>query len=465
MKKYIVGFLLILVFFSSPVESNATVNWDGAQVVKDQTGKMTFTKDVKVYKKNVNGTYSSMIVKRNNFFRVYNIEKYDNKSFYWMSSGYRVQATDLVVFKEVPFEIRSSLYKNPGYIVINRQGTTAYFEDKYPMINLAYGQHLFTEYVPESYSTVVSFNKRKLNYYYSSHEGNPVDGNIDGTDVRIVGTTKRDIGFYALTDDTQMLIGPINGARAKERYEQSIFGEIDYTKPLFIIPKGSAIKSLGMEINGYLYVQSMAGRGYIPTKLLKHVQNQGKRYIRYGVVAKSFDGSQDIELKRFNEASLYTENNETALIQVNGKMYTVPKNVLATKTPNESPTITTSFLPNETLRKLAYKDGKEIRVYNKTTNNRFEAGNSYFIKYDETDQAFYYEIDGINYTFEKPIKEGSKVTRSKDTSKDEGYVRAIHYTFTTPAGPFNNVVETSFDNYFAPGYGLIAKYGQHLISY
>lgn len=465
MKKYIVSFLLILVIFSSPVESKAAVNWDGAQVVKDQTGKMTFTKDVKVYKKNANGTYSSMIVKRNNYFRVYNIEKYDNKTFYWMSSGYRVQATELVVFKEVPFEIRSSLYENPGYIVINRQGTTAYFEGKYPMINLAYGEHLFNDSVPGSHFSSVSFINGKLDYYYSLEEGNAVNGIIDGTDIRIVETTKRDEGLYTLTDDAQMLIGPINGARAEERYEQSIFGEIDYTKLLSIISKNSAIKSLGVEINGYLYVQSIAGRGYIPAKLLKPVQNQGKRYIRYGVVAKSFDGSQNNELKRFDEVSLFTENNETALIQVNGKMYTVPKNVLATKLPNESPTITTAFLPSETLRKLEYKYGEEIRVYNRTINNRFESGNYYFIEYNESDQAFNYEIDDVNFTFEKPIKEGSKVTRSTDTSKYEGYVRAIHYTFTTPAGTFNNVVETSFDTYFAPGYGLIAKYGQHLISF
>lgn len=465
MKKYVVSLLLILVIFSCPVEFKAAINWDGAQVVKGQTGKMTFIKDVKVYKKNANGTYSSMVVKQKNFFRVYNIEKYDNKTFYWMSSGYRVQATDLVVFKEVPFEIRSSFYENPGYIVINRQGTTAYFEEKYPILDLAYGEHLFNDFVQGSHFSSVSFVNGKLDYYYSYYEGNSVDGIIDGTDIRIVETTKRDEKFYTLTADAQLLVGPINGAIEKEWYELSVSGEIDNNKMLKTFFKGSAFKSLGFEINGYLFVHSMAGRGYIPAKLLQPVQNQGKRYIRYGVEAKGFNNSQDIELKRFDEVSLFTEDNTTALIEVNKKMYTVPKKVLATKLPNESPTISTSFLPNETLRKLEYKVGEEIRIYNKTINNRFESGNYYFIAYNETDQAFNYEIDGIKYTFEKPITEGSKVTRLVDTSKDEGFVRAMHYSFTTPAGTFNNVVETSFGSYFASGYGLITKYNQHLVSF
>ncbi|MFJ7735701.1 hypothetical protein ACIQ2D_05090 [Lysinibacillus sp. NPDC097287] len=274
MKKYLVGFLLSLVIFSSPVESKATVNWDGAQVVKDQTGKMTFTKDVKVYKKNANGTYSSMIVKRNNYFRVYNIEKYDNKTFYWMSSGYRVQATDLVVFKEVPFEIRSSIYENPGYIVINRQGTTAYFEEKYPMIDLAYGEHLFNNSVPGSHFSSVSFDNGKLDYYYSLEEGNAVNGIIDGTDIRIVETTKRDEGFYTLTADAQLLLGPIRGARATERYEPSLLNDNYSTNTLSIYLKDTVFKSLGIELNGYLLVQSMEGsRGYISVKILQPAQN------------------------------------------------------------------------------------------------------------------------------------------------------------------------------------------------
>lgn len=52
MKKYFIVLLVVLASLLSPTSSKAAeVKWDGAQVVKGQAGKMTFTKDVKVYKK------------------------------------------------------------------------------------------------------------------------------------------------------------------------------------------------------------------------------------------------------------------------------------------------------------------------------------------------------------------------------------------------------------------------------
>lgn len=464
MKKYSLALLILVVFFITPTKSNAQVNWDGAEIVKGQTGKMTFSKDVKVYKKNSNGTYSSMTVKRNNFFRVYNIEKYDQKTFYWMSSGYRVQATDLVIFKEVPTEIRSSFYNNPAYIVSNHQGTKAYFEEKYPMIDLAYGQHLLSEQIPGNYSSEVYFDKGKLNYVYSLEEGNIVSGAVNGTDIRIIETTTRDKGYYAVTTDTKLLMGPMNGARAIEWNPPSTLNDLYSLKKMFTYPTGSAFQSLGIEVNGYLQVQSMTGeRGYMPAKLLKPVNNQGKRYIRYGVIAKGIDHSQQVELKRFDEVSFYTENEYSALIAVNGKMYTVPKNVLAIKMPNESPVIT-SFLPNERLQKLEYQNIAGNRVYKRNANNHFESGD-YYITYHETDQAFNFEMDGVKYSFTKPLKEGAIITRLSGTAQDQGYVRAIHYSLTTQAGTFENIVETSFGQFFAPGYGLLANINDRLISF
>ncbi|MGN4124723.1 hypothetical protein ACMGD3_06845 [Lysinibacillus sphaericus] len=78
-------------------------------------------------------------------------------------------------------------------------------------------------------------------------------------------------------------------------------------------------------------------------------------------------------------------------------------------------------------------------------------------------------MDRVKYTFDKPITEGWKISRLYNgedyTAKDEGFVRAVHYSFTTLAGNFDNVVETSFDSYFAPGYGLIAEISAQLVSY
>ena len=437
MKKYIITLLIVLAFFTSPSSSKAAeAQWDGAQVVKGQTGKMTFTKDVKVYKKNANGTYSSMTVKRNNYFRVYDIEKYDNKTFYWMSSGYRVLATDLVVFKKVPLNIRASLYDNPGYININHQ------DNEY-----TYGKHYFdgSEYRGPMYNVSINEN---LHYVYLRTDGNTEESYIDATDIRIAETIKRDEGLYKLTADAQHLRGPMAGGSSGGKYS-----------------KGTVFQSLGLEINGYLRVQVLGTWGedfistYIPVKLLQPVQSQEKRYIRYGVIGK---GKKSKELKRFDEVTLLTEKNMTAWIEIDGETYYVPRKVLATIKPNESPVITTSFLPNDTLQQLVYTNG----VYKKTTNNRFEVQNdNLFIDYHETEQTFNYEKDGIKYIFDKQVTEGSKVTRVENGMKNEGFVRAIHYTFTIPPITFNNVVETSYGEFFAPGYGYIDGYSSELRSY
>ena len=431
MKKYFIVFLVVAAFLANPSSSKAEVKWDGAQVVKGQTGKMTFTKDVKVYKKNANGTYSSMTVKRNNYFRVYDIEKYKNKTFYWMSSGYRVQATDLVVFKKVPLNIRATFYNNPGFINISRQG------DDY-----IYGKHYFdgSEYIGPGYDLSIGEN---LYYEYNRADGLTEEGHIDATDLRIAETTKRDEGLYKLTADAEGLGGPMAGGNAGTKYL-----------------KGTVFQSLGIEINGYHRVHVLGTSGedftfrYFPVTLLQPVQTQGKRYIRYGVIGKGY--REQKELKRFDEVSLLTEKNAIAWVEIGGEIYQVPKKALATIRPNESPIITTSFLPNDTLQQLVYGN----IVYKKMTNNRFEAQiDSRFIDYHETEQTFNYEKDGIQYIFEKPVTEGSKVTRTWYGVKEEGFVRAMHYTFTTGAGgagTFNNVVETSYGEFFAPGYGYIS---------
>ncbi|MFJ7951482.1 hypothetical protein ACIQZG_08135 [Lysinibacillus sp. NPDC096418] len=437
MRKYFIALIVIVAFLANPSSSKAEVQWDGAQVVKGQTGKMTFTKDVKVYKKNANGTYSSMTVKRNNYFRVYDIEKYNNQTYYWMSSGYRIQATDLVVFKKVPLNIRSSFYDNPGYININRQG------DEH-----IYGKHFFDrfEYIGPGYDLSIGEN---LYYEYSRGDGLTEDGYIDATDLRIAETKKRDEGIYKLTADAYGLGGPMAGGNAGTKYL-----------------KGTVFQSLGLEINGYLRVHVLGTSGedftfrYFPVTLLQPVQTQGKRYIRYGVIGKGY--REQKELKRFDEVSLLTEKNAAAWIELDGGIYQVPKNALATIMPNESPIITTSFLPNDTLQQLVYWGS----VYQKTTNNRFEAQkNNWFIDYYETEQTFNYEMNGTKYTFDKPVTEGSKLTVMRYGMKEEGFVRAIHYTFTTGAGTFNNVVEMSNGELFAPGFGLLDGSSGSLMSY
>ncbi|WP_374967284.1 hypothetical protein [Lysinibacillus sp. RS5] len=252
MKKLFIVLLAAFLFaVVNPTKSEAKVMYDGAEVVKGQTGKMTFKKDIKVYKKNLDGTFDSLVVKRNNFYRTYDIEKYDGKTFYQMGQ-YRVQATDLVVFKEVPIKIRSSFYSNPTYIYINRDGTT----------------NNYGSYFREQDQWYISFsdtnNGQKLNYCAADN-----DGTYDpciyylGTDLKISETISRESNVrYEITKDAEGKTFPLKESKTEK-----------------IMKKGSIVYSWSDEINGYLHVYNgLEGndREYIwlPVDLLKPVGNK-----------------------------------------------------------------------------------------------------------------------------------------------------------------------------------------------
>jgi len=258
MKKLFIVLLAAFVFaVVNPTKSEAKVMYDGAEVVKGQTGKMTFKKDIKVYKKNSDGTFDSLMVKRNNFFKTYEIEKYDGKTFYQMGQ-YRVQATDLVVFKEVPIDIRSSFYNNPAYVMINHQGVKTNGMDNF----IEYGTLFIVgkrEEVCRPQVLLVSIEKGKLNYHYcvGDIEGGDVTGTgiLDSTDIRIFEKKTRDKGLYIVTEDTEQYNGPM-----KTRYHGEEL-------------KGTVFYSLGIEINGYLMVGDV-NFGFIPANQLKPVNGE-----------------------------------------------------------------------------------------------------------------------------------------------------------------------------------------------
>ncbi|MFJ8088789.1 hypothetical protein ACIQ7N_11355 [Lysinibacillus sp. NPDC095746] len=250
MKKLFTVLLAAIVFaVLNPTKSEAKVMYDGAEVVKGQTGKMTFKKDIKVYKKNSDGTFESLVVKRNNFFRTYDIEKYDKKIFYQMGQ-YRVQATDLVVFKEVPIKIRSSFYNNPTYIVINRDG----------IYNMGY----YGKYFQDGGIGGISFlgtNNGQLLKLSESYGGEGLwYDKYPGTDLKIAETISRESNVrFELTKDAGGRSTPLNEV-----------------KPLTIHAKGSIFTSLGVEVNGYLYVdKGLEGNDeqyfWLPVDLLKPV--------------------------------------------------------------------------------------------------------------------------------------------------------------------------------------------------
>ncbi|AVK82587.1 hypothetical protein C3943_02990 [Lysinibacillus sp. B2A1] len=252
MKKLFIVLLAAFVFaVVNPTKSEAKVMYDGAEVVKGQTGKMTFKKDIKVYKKNSDGTFDSLVVKQNNFFRTYDIEKYDGKIFYQMGQ-YRVQATDLVVFKEVPVKIRSSFYNNPTYIYINRDQIGHF---------MSYGKYFNKDEKLNGQAAKISFSNDEqfLSYCFMDADGEICMG-YQGTDIKIAETIKRKEGVrYELTADTRAQLSPIEGyVRADDNR---------------MYLKGSVFSSLGIEINGYLYVRNESDSlvSYFPIKLLKSV--------------------------------------------------------------------------------------------------------------------------------------------------------------------------------------------------
>lgn len=117
MKRKMISLVLLLsCIISTEAIANEKVIWDGAEIVDGQIGKMTFSKDVKIYKKNSDGSFTSMVVKRNNFFRVYGKEQelYGN-TYLMMSGGYRVQKTELVIYKDVPLNVRKQV-SGGGYV-------------------------------------------------------------------------------------------------------------------------------------------------------------------------------------------------------------------------------------------------------------------------------------------------------------------------------------------------------------
>ncbi len=248
-------FIILLAAFVlaviNPVKSEAKVMYDGAEVVKGQTGKMTFKKDIKVYKRNPNGTFDSLVVKRNNFFRTYDIEKYDGKVFYQMGQ-YRVQATDLVIFKEVPIEIRSSFYTDPSYIVINRDRMYHWGH---------YGQNFSANGLGVS---LLNTNNGQQLKYCADYLGEPsFCDTYTGTDIKIAETKRSEKGVrFELTKDTFGKVHPLK--------------ESPYLK--VIMKKRSIFYSEGLEINGFLYVTWKANDEYetpfamwIPVNLLKPV--------------------------------------------------------------------------------------------------------------------------------------------------------------------------------------------------
>lgn len=253
MKKWLAACCFLLLI-SWPSKTEAAV-WDGAEIVKGQTGKLSFSKDVKVYKKNANGQFESLVVKKGQYFRVYNIEKYNNQTYYWMSSGYRVQATDLTQFKAIPLETRTRLYKDPAHLWMN--------QNMVMQLSSFNGSYLVYSYYSYLNDAGFSFNKAGQ-FEKTVREGNRnVKVTLDPTDIFIT-ENKRETAEGELMEvkqDTPVYWQPYQtGTTRPIRLELGY----NYTK---LLPKHTLLRSQGITIGDYHAVNV-----YAHTDTIKYLQ-------------------------------------------------------------------------------------------------------------------------------------------------------------------------------------------------
>ena len=164
---------------------------------------------------------------------------------------YRVQETDLVVFKEVPIKIRSSFYDEPTYLVINRDRVYNYGY---------YGQY-FDRW--QGISFLDTNNGQILRSCESDGDEGAWCDEYSGTDIKIAELIRREKGVrYELTEDIEGQHSPLKGALRITMHE-----------------KGSVFISHGIEVNGHLFVSMDLGEiqtyaFWLPLNLLKPVKEK-----------------------------------------------------------------------------------------------------------------------------------------------------------------------------------------------
>jgi len=357
MKKWFIVILLIGVGFfaiEAPAQAQEKVIWDGAEIVKDQSGKMTFTKDVKVYKKDSSGKFVSLTVKKGNYFRVYDIEKYDGKVYYWMSSGYRVQATNLVVFKEVPMNLRVSFFDDYTWVVSSREEILkkplkyhkkeygSILRDQSPpksVLLFQYAEYLEQYTIIDGKLQVVidnSGDSEILGYYVKEF--------ISGSDVKVVEKRSVPSGYYIARQNTKAYEFPLLNAKqifevekdtlilVRESWEKnnainSFIGDIDdFSMDIGIFNREFTDSSR--------YPYKNASSGYVSIKDLKpieDIQPIGTYYITKDIFDFMANGNVML-IPRNGAVKFYFTQDEYGIISYKDKMHVVKLSYLS-KTP------------------------------------------------------------------------------------------------------------------------------------
>lgn len=260
------------VFFSTDALATNSVIWDGAEVVYGQVGKMTFSKDVKVYKQNKDGTFTSLVVKKGNFFRVYGVEQSSIGKVYNMSGGYRVQATDLVIYREVPLWIQQQLgtiFKKGSNIFVSSKGGVSI--------------------KPEPNSAVDSIGHTKHGAILQ------VLGTA-GDYVKVIYDPGQGADFVLEGYVPKNFVSAIPAPTTQYLTEEVTFGkQMEATFPIGRYPRGQKVSAYFTTVSGYTYISVGNIYGFVKTTSLSKEKVGDKLLQKIEVPANiAFDTTKEI---------------------------------------------------------------------------------------------------------------------------------------------------------------------------
>ena len=109
------------------------VMWGANELYDTQIGRLVFTKDVKVYKKDAKGEVKfHMNAKKGSMWRVYKITDEGGKKIYNLGAGVRVQQSNLSKYELAPKDLVAKQVKqnnNGAFLVWEKKGSfTGYFD-------------------------------------------------------------------------------------------------------------------------------------------------------------------------------------------------------------------------------------------------------------------------------------------------------------------------------------------------
>lgn len=281
-KKGLLGLLLAgSCFFTADALAADSVIWDGAEVVSGQVGKMTFSKDVKVYKQNTDGTFTSLVVKKGNFFRVYGVEQSSIGTVYNMSGGYRVQATDLVIYREVPLSIQqqfgTTFKKGSNISVSSKGGVSIKPEPNSAVDRIGHAEH---GAILQVLGTAGDFVK----VIY--------DPGL-GTDAVLEGYVSKNFVAAIPVPTTQYLTGEVSFGK-----------QMEATSTIGWYPRGQKVSAYFTTVSGYTYISIDNKYGFVKTTSLSKEKVIDKLLQKIETPANvAFDPTKEITYRTGNSPS------------------------------------------------------------------------------------------------------------------------------------------------------------------